>query len=93
MTLTELAKTTGIGRMSLWRWKVPGHQHAGRTHYRASEVLAYLESTEFKKTVKALKANGWKRPSDSEVAHITLIHDDPKSESVAGSQDEHNLAS
>ncbi len=72
LNLTELAKVIGIGRMSLWRWRVPGHNHAGRTHYRASEVLAYLDSPEFQKTVEALKTNGWRRPSAADVARVTI---------------------
>jgi hypothetical protein len=82
LNLTELAKVTGIGRMSLWRWRVPGHQHAGRTHYRASEVLVYLESPEFKRTVQALKTNRWRRPSAADVARVTLDEPDPQTEAV-----------
>jgi predicted DNA-binding transcriptional regulator AlpA len=63
VTLESLSKITGIGRISLWRYSVPGHKHAGRMRYRASEVLAYLESPEFQSTVKALKMNGWRRPT------------------------------
>jgi len=83
MTLTELSKTIGIGRMSLWRWRVPGHQHAGRVHYRASEVLAYLKTHDFQHTVKALKANGWKRPSAAEVARIALDEAEPTPEEAS----------
>lgn len=68
VTLEALSKITGIGRITLWRYNVPGHKHAGRMRYRASEVLAYLESPEFQQTVKALRANGWKRPTSEEVA-------------------------
>jgi predicted DNA-binding transcriptional regulator AlpA len=62
VTLEALAKVTGIGRVTLWRYGVPGHIHAGRMRYRVAEVLAYLESPEFQKTVQTLKANGWRRP-------------------------------
>lgn len=83
MTLTELSKAIGIGRISLWRWRVPGHEHAGRTHYRANEVLAYIsDSPEFKKTVQALKKTGWRRPSAAEVANVTLS--DPETEASGG---------
>lgn len=70
VTLEALSKITGIGRITLWRYNVPGHKHAGRMRYRASEVLAYLETAEFQATVKALKANGWKRQTPTEVATV-----------------------
>jgi hypothetical protein len=72
VTLEALSKATGIGRITLWRYNVPGHTHAGRMRYRVSEVLAYLDSPMFKKTVQALKTNGWKRLSAAEVARVTL---------------------
>jgi predicted DNA-binding transcriptional regulator AlpA len=94
LTLTELAKVTGIGRMSLFRWRVPGHAHAGRVHYRASEVLSYLESPEFQRTVKALKSNGWKRPSAADVARITLAEENSQAEKCGGlvGDDQHKKA-
>jgi hypothetical protein len=68
VTLETLSKLTGVGRITLWRYNVPGHKHAGRMRYRVSEVLAYLDSPEFQQTVKALRANGWKRPTAEEIA-------------------------
>lgn len=70
VTLEALSKATGIGRITLWRYNVPGHKHAGRMRYRVSEVLAYLETPEFQATVQALKANGWKRQTTVEVADV-----------------------
>ncbi len=67
VTLEALAEATGIGRITLWRYSVPGHTHAGRTRYRVSEVLAYLETPEFQATVQTLKANGWKRQATVKV--------------------------
>ncbi len=83
VTLEALSKITGIGRITLWRYNVPGHKHAGRMRYRASEVLAYLETPEFQDTVKALKANGWKRPTAAEVARIALAEAKPQPEEVS----------
>jgi predicted DNA-binding transcriptional regulator AlpA len=81
VTLEALSKITGIGRITLWRYNVPGHKHAGRMRYRASEVLAYLESPEFQTTVKALKMNNWKRPTSEEVAKVSRDTDaTPKSQ-------------
>jgi hypothetical protein len=82
-TLTALAKETGIGRISLWRWRVPRHKHAGRVHYRTSEVLAYLDSTAFQATVAFLKANKWKRPTDAEMA--AFLRECPSAGQSAGS--------
>jgi len=48
-------KMLGVSAISLWRWKVPGHELGGRRRFRVSEVLAYLESPEFKAIAEALK--------------------------------------
>ena len=70
-TLTAVAKETGMSRMTLWRYRVPGHTHAGRIRYRTSEALAYLDTPAFQVTVAALRANGWNRPTDAEIAAMT----------------------
>jgi predicted DNA-binding transcriptional regulator AlpA len=74
VTLEALSKITGIGRITLWRYNVPGHRHAGRIRYRASEVLAFLESPKFQTVVAALKANGWRRPTVAEIARFEQEH-------------------
>ena len=56
LTLRELAPRVGVSAPTLWRWNVPGHQLGGRPRYRLSEVLAYLESEEFKRRAAALRA-------------------------------------
>lgn len=87
MSLAQVARETGINRMTLWRYRVPGHNHHSCVRYRVSEVLAYLETPEFQRTIKALKANGWKRPSAADVARITLDESNSQAEknsSMAG---------
>ena len=56
VTQRELVKMLGVSAISLWRWKVPGHELGGRRRFRVSEVLAYLESPEFKAVAEELKA-------------------------------------
>ncbi len=51
----QVAETLGISVCSLWRWQVPGHELAGRRRFKMSEVLAYLESDEFKARAAELK--------------------------------------
>ena len=65
--LSTIAKETGLSRMSLWRWRVPGHKIAGRIHYRTSEVLEYLESAKLQELVEIMRANGWRRPTFAEI--------------------------
>jgi hypothetical protein len=74
VTLEALSKITGIGRITLWRYNVPGHKHAGRMRYRVSEVLAFLESSQFQTVVAALRANGWKRPTAAEITRFEQEH-------------------
>lgn len=52
----EVAKALSISVCSMWRWQVPGHELGGRRRFRMSEVLAYLESDEFKVRAETLKA-------------------------------------
>ena len=56
VTQRELVKLLGVSAISLWRWKVPGHELGGRRRFRVSEVLAYLETPEFKALAEDLKA-------------------------------------
>ena len=56
VTQRELVKMLGVSAISLWRWKVPGHELGGRRRFRVSEVLAYLESPQFKAIAEELKA-------------------------------------
>ena len=70
-TLVAVARETGMSRMTLWRYRVPGHTHAGRVRYRTSEVLAYLDTPAFQVAVAALRLNGWNRPTDAEIAAMT----------------------
>ena len=55
VTQRELVKMLGVSAISLWRWRVPGHELGGRRRFRVSEVLAYLESPEFKTVAEELK--------------------------------------
>ena len=55
VTQRELVKMLGVSAISLWRWKVPGHELGGRRRFRVSEVMAYLESPEFKALAEELK--------------------------------------
>ena len=56
VTQRELVKMLGVSAISLWRWKVPGHELGGRRRFRVSEVLAYLESPAFKSLAEVLRA-------------------------------------
>ena len=56
VTQRELVKMLAVSAISLWRWRVPGHELGGRRRFRVSEVLAYLESPEFKVIAEELKA-------------------------------------
>jgi len=84
VTLEALSKITGISRISLWRYAIPGYRLAGRMKYRTSEVLAYLESPQFQHAVKALKSNGWKRPSVAEIARAEQEHSPTGTDSASG---------
>ncbi len=56
VTQRELVRMLGVSAISLWRWKVPGHELGGRRRFRVSEVLAYLESPAFRAIAEELKA-------------------------------------
>ena len=56
VTQRELSKTLGVSVPTLWRYRVPKHTLAGRPRFRVSEVLAYLESPEFREVVEGLKS-------------------------------------
>ena len=55
VTQRELVKMLGVSAISLWRWRVPGHELGGRRRFRVSEVLAYLETPEFRAVAEELK--------------------------------------
>jgi len=57
LTLKEVAKRLGLNPTTLWRWNVPGHALGGRRRFKLPEVIAYLESDEFKRRVSALRAS------------------------------------
>ncbi len=52
----ELSRNVGISVPTLWRYRVPKHELGGRPRFRVGEVLAYLESPEFKALAEELKA-------------------------------------
>lgn len=54
-TLREIARSTGVSTVSLWRWRIPSHTLGGQRRYRLSEVLEYLEGTEFRALADGLK--------------------------------------
>ena len=56
VTQRELGRMLGVSAISLWRWRVPGHELGGRRRFRVGEVLAYLESPEFREVAEGLKA-------------------------------------
>lgn len=55
LRMKEVASRLGISVCSLWRYGVPGHQLGGRRRFRMGEVVAYLESEEFKTRAEELK--------------------------------------
>ena len=55
ITLKQCGAAIGVSACSLWRWNVPGHELGGRRRFRISEVLAYLESKEFRAHAKRLQ--------------------------------------
>ena len=55
VTQRELVKMLGVSAISLWRWKVPGHELGGRRRFRMSEVEAYLAGDDFKRRAADLK--------------------------------------
>ena len=54
LTLREVGRRLNVSPCSLWRWGVPGHELGGRRRFRISEVLAYLDSAEFRLRAKSL---------------------------------------
>ena len=56
VTQRELSRHLGLSVPTLWRYRVPKHGLGGRPRFRVSEVLAYLESPEFKVIAEELKA-------------------------------------
>lgn len=81
VSLAQAARELGINRMTLDRYRCPSHNHFSCKRYRISEILAYFESDTFRRTIIALKANGWKRPTDEQVARVTL-EPDPQTETA-----------
>lgn len=61
LSLREVGRRLGISACTLWRWQVPGHDLGGRRRFRASEVLAYLESDAFKRRSAVLRAERGER--------------------------------
>ena len=55
LTMKELSRRLGFAALTLWRWRIPGHELGGRPRYRISEVEAYLNSDAFKANVRALR--------------------------------------
>lgn len=56
LTLREVSHRLNIHTSTLWRWNVPGHDLGGRRRFRISEILAYLESPQFKSYMATLLA-------------------------------------
>ncbi len=56
LTLSELARRLGVGRATLRRWKVPGHDFGGYPRYRLTDVEAYFRSEAFQRRQAALRA-------------------------------------
>ena len=57
VTQRELSRHVGLSVPTLWRYRVPKHELGGRPRFRVGEVLAYLESQEFKALAEELKAS------------------------------------
>ena len=55
LTLKDLADRLNFHPTTLWRWRVPGHDLAGRRRFKLSEVQAYLTSEAFRLRVQALR--------------------------------------
>lgn len=55
LTLREIGRRLNLSPCSLWRYGVPGHELGGRRRYRLNEVVAYLESDEFRRRAEELR--------------------------------------
>lgn len=55
VTLVQLAAQLNFHPATLWRWGIPKHELAGRPRFKVSEVVAYLESPDFKTRARALR--------------------------------------
>lgn len=56
LTQRETARRLGVSVPTLWRWRVPGHALGGRTMYRVSEALEYIQTQGFQRRQAALRA-------------------------------------
>ena len=64
LTLKGLGSQLQFHPSTLWRWQVPKHELGGRPRFLASEVIAYLNSDEFKLRADALRRS--RRPPPPE---------------------------
>jgi hypothetical protein len=55
LTAVQVAKQLNVSRVSLYRWKLPSHQLAGKPRFRMSEVLKYLDSEKFRSHAETLR--------------------------------------
>ena len=56
LTLRALGRALGLSASTLWRWRPPSHDLGGRRRYLRSEVEDFLQSSEFKRRLAALRA-------------------------------------
>ena len=56
LTQKQLAEFLKVHPATIWRWKVPAHTWGRAKRYLLSEVIAYLDSPQFKKYVAILYA-------------------------------------
>ncbi|MCB9913465.1 MAG: helix-turn-helix domain-containing protein [Verrucomicrobiales bacterium] len=62
LTREEVARRLGFRPITLWRWRIPGHQIGSQRRFRLSEVEAYLRSEEFQRRQAALRAERRHQP-------------------------------
>lgn len=55
LTQRETAAKLNVHPTTLYRWQVPSLELGGRPRYRMSSVLAYIESSQFKKRMEVLR--------------------------------------
>lgn len=55
LLMKDIARQLNLSGCTLWRYEIPGHDLGGRRRFRMSEVVAYLESEEFKARATDLK--------------------------------------